>query len=183
MALATRESGLHEWPHDSIGGVIERKLALPPVETTRPREPVTETAGGSPARPRRTARRAALAGDPRRGDARAGGPIGDRSSDRRVHRLRPVRPTRSMSATWCRSSGSCASSASAGRPVAVMGGGTGMIGDPSGRSAERNLLDRRDARRPTWRRSAASSSGSSTSRPEPGRGHGQQPRLARQAGR
>jgi tyrosyl-tRNA synthetase len=29
-----------------------------------------------------------------------------------------------------------------GRPVAVIGGGTGMIGDPSGRSAERNLLDR-----------------------------------------
>ena len=28
-----------------------------------------------------------------------------------------------------------------GRPVAVMGGGTGMIGDPSGRSTERNLLD------------------------------------------
>ena len=30
---------------------------------------------------------------------------------------------------------------SGGRPVAVVGGGTGMIGDPSGRSAERNLLD------------------------------------------
>jgi tyrosyl-tRNA synthetase len=29
-----------------------------------------------------------------------------------------------------------------GRPIAVVGGGTGMIGDPSGRSAERNLLDR-----------------------------------------
>lgn len=28
-----------------------------------------------------------------------------------------------------------------GRPVAVVGGGTGMIGDPSGTSAERNLLD------------------------------------------
>ena len=28
-----------------------------------------------------------------------------------------------------------------GRPVAVVGGGTGMIGDPSGRNAERNLLD------------------------------------------
>lgn len=28
-----------------------------------------------------------------------------------------------------------------GRPVAVLGGGTGMVGDPSGRSAERNLLD------------------------------------------
>jgi tyrosyl-tRNA synthetase len=31
---------------------------------------------------------------------------------------------------------------SGGRPIAVVGGGTGMIGDPSGRSAERNLLDR-----------------------------------------
>jgi len=31
---------------------------------------------------------------------------------------------------------------SGGRPVAVVGGGTGMIGDPSGRSSERNLLDR-----------------------------------------
>ncbi len=29
-----------------------------------------------------------------------------------------------------------------GMPVALVGGGTGMIGDPSGRSAERNLLDR-----------------------------------------
>ncbi len=28
-----------------------------------------------------------------------------------------------------------------GRPVAVVGGGTGMIGDPSGKSSERNLLD------------------------------------------
>ena len=28
-----------------------------------------------------------------------------------------------------------------GRPVALLGGGTGMIGDPSGRSSERNLLD------------------------------------------
>jgi len=29
-----------------------------------------------------------------------------------------------------------------GKPVALVGGGTGMIGDPSGRSSERNLLDR-----------------------------------------
>src|SRR5580704_17216025 len=27
------------------------------------------------------------------------------------------------------------------RPIVVVGGATGMIGDPSGRSAERNLLD------------------------------------------
>ena len=50
-----------------------------------------------------------------------------------------------------------------GRPVAVVGGGTGMIGDPSGRSSERNLLDR-ETLEATSRRSAASSSGSSTSR-------------------
>jgi tyrosyl-tRNA synthetase len=30
---------------------------------------------------------------------------------------------------------------SGGHPVVVLGGGTGMIGDPSGRSSERNLLD------------------------------------------
>ncbi len=29
-----------------------------------------------------------------------------------------------------------------GRPVALVGGATGMVGDPSGRSAERNLLER-----------------------------------------
>jgi tyrosyl-tRNA synthetase len=29
-----------------------------------------------------------------------------------------------------------------GRPIALVGGGTGMIGDPSGRSSERNLLSR-----------------------------------------
>ena len=28
------------------------------------------------------------------------------------------------------------------RPIAVVGGATGMIGDPSGKSAERNLLDK-----------------------------------------
>jgi tyrosyl-tRNA synthetase len=39
---------------------------------------------------------------------------------------------------------------SGGRPIAVVGGGTGMIGDPSGRSAERNLLDR-----PTLERNVA----------------------------
>src|SRR5512132_1948100 len=29
-----------------------------------------------------------------------------------------------------------------GRPIALVGGGTGMIGDPSGKSSERNLLSR-----------------------------------------
>ena len=51
-----------------------------------------------------------------------------------------------------------------GRPVAVVGGGTGMIGDPSGRSSERNLLDR-ETLEANVARSARSSSGSSTSVP------------------
>ena len=46
-----------------------------------------------------------------------------------------------MSATWCPIFGLLRLQRFGGRPVAVMGGGTGMIGDPSGRSAERNLLD------------------------------------------
>ena len=33
------------------------------------------------------------------------------------------------------------------RPVALVGGATGMIGDPSGKSAERNLLDEATLRR------------------------------------
>jgi tyrosyl-tRNA synthetase len=33
-----------------------------------------------------------------------------------------------------------------GRPVALVGGGTGMIGDPSGRSSERNLLGEEELR-------------------------------------
>jgi tyrosyl-tRNA synthetase len=38
-----------------------------------------------------------------------------------------------------------------GKPIALVGGGTGMIGDPSGRSSERNLLDE-----PTLERNVAS---------------------------
>ena len=43
-------------------------------------------------------------------------------------------------------------------PIALMGGGTGLIGDPSGKSAERSLLDREqvranmDAQRPVFER-------------------------------
>ena len=33
------------------------------------------------------------------------------------------------------------------KPIAVVGGATGMIGDPSGKSQERNLLSTRSARR------------------------------------
>ena len=33
------------------------------------------------------------------------------------------------------------------RPIAIVGGATGMIGDPSGKSAERNLLDEETLRR------------------------------------
>ena len=42
------------------------------------------------------------------------------------------------------------------RPIALVGGGTGMIGDPSGKSEERNLLDPRASSRPTGRASPPS---------------------------
>ena len=41
------------------------------------------------------------------------------------------------------------------KPIVVVGGATGMVGDPSGKSAERNLLARRRARRQRRRDSCA----------------------------
>jgi hypothetical protein len=35
VELAAREAGLHEWPHDSIGGVNERSDASRLLQTTR----------------------------------------------------------------------------------------------------------------------------------------------------
>ena len=83
-----------------------------------------------------------MAGDPARDDARpAGSPRrATRRSEATSGSIRPE--TRSTSATSCRSSGLLRLQRFGGRPVALVGGGTGMIGDPSGRSAERNLLDR-----------------------------------------
>ena len=49
------------------------------------------------------------------------------------------------------------------RPIALAGGGTGMIGDPGGKSEERNLLLGATSWPPTWPASAPSSSASSTS--------------------
>ena len=73
----------------------------------------------------------------------------DAAALRAVARPRPAaastpastpRPTASTSATSWRSC-SCAAWRRAGHePVALVGGATGMIGDPSGRSEERNLL-------------------------------------------
>ena len=48
-------------------------------------------------------------------------------------------------------------------PIAVVGGGTGLIGDPSGKTVERQLLTRRAGARPTSQAFARSSRGSSTS--------------------
>ena len=50
------------------------------------------------------------------------------------------------------------------RPIALVGGGTGMIGDPSGKSSERRAAVARGRSRRTPRRSRRSSSASSTSR-------------------
>ena len=52
------------------------------------------------------------------------------------------------------------------KPLALIGGATGMIGDPSGKSAERNLLDEATLAT-TRRRSKSNSPSSSTSRAMP----------------
>ena len=49
--------------------------------------------------------------------------------------IRP--PIRSTWATWCRSWRWPGSSDLGGRPIALVGGGTGMVGDPSGKRTER----------------------------------------------
>ncbi len=51
-----------------------------------------------------------------------------------------------------------------GTPFVIIGGGTGMVGDPSGKSTERNLLDDEQIAANSAHRSAASWSASSTSR-------------------
>ena len=48
-------------------------------------------------------------------------------------------------------------------PIALVGGGTGLIGDPSGKVVERTLLERREGRERTSAASERSSSASSTS--------------------
>ena len=50
------------------------------------------------------------------------------------------------------------------RPIALVGGATGMIGDPSGKSQERNLLSRRRAGGQCGRAEKADVRSSSTSR-------------------
>ena len=56
------------------------------------------------------------------------------------------------------------------RPIALVGGATGMIGDPSGKSEERNLLSVEEScgrTSPAWRRSCAGSSTSTAATTRP----------------
>ena len=71
-------------------------------------------------------------------------PRSGRAAARRA-RSRPTwasirRRTRSTSATWCRSWAWRGCSGWGTRPIALVGGGTGMVGDPSGKRAERPVL-------------------------------------------
>ena len=64
------------------------------------------------------------------------------------------------------------------RPIALVGGGTGMIGDPSGKRTRASVDDDRDGRSERARTSTISSSASSTS--PAGRGaHAEQRGVAR----
>ncbi len=53
------------------------------------------------------------------------------------------------------------------RPIALVGGATGMIGDPSGKSQERNLLDEPTLRRNQGGHKSGSWASCSTSSPTP----------------
>ncbi len=55
------------------------------------------------------------------------------------------------------------------KPIAVVGGATGMIGDPSGKSEERNLLSRDDLRAQRRRPARADAAVSWISMPAPTR--------------
>ena len=175
MALAPREAGLHVWPHDSIGVVVTPLVF-------RRRDGSARTACDGPATRRLDAAclpelemaagmlHATTPGLPAR--LATGRPIAGYNGfdptgpSLHVGHLVPI-------------FGLLQLQRHGGRPVALVGGGTGMIGDPSGTSAERNLLDRetleanvaaiRAAARAVPRLLAGRRRGA----------HGQQPRLAR----
>ena len=83
-----------------------------------------------------------MAGHPARHDPGPAGPPGDRAVASPATTASTRRPTRCTSGHLVPIFGLLRLQRFGGRPVAVVGGGTGMIGDPSGRSSERNLLDR-----------------------------------------
>ena len=63
-------------------------------------------------------------------------------------------------------------------PIAIVGGGTGMIGDPSGKSQERKLLSREQLERERRRHQAAAGAFSRLRRRAQSRAHRQQRGLA-----
>ena len=165
MALAPREAGLHVGPHDSIGVVV---IPLCPVgrdgsaeRAVTPRPDESATASPALAEP---PRRAVVAGHAPRRPPRAcrpGSPRGGRSPATTAS-IRPAR--RSTSATSSRSSGCSSSSGTAAGRWPSSGGGTGMIGDPSGTLRGAQPARPRHAGRRMPSRSGRSWSGSSTSR-------------------
>ena len=182
-ALPPGEAGLHYGRNDTMRGMDAR--------TTRPDRTV-DGSGPYPVTRRMTARRfrgpragasrrcsttsrGGASSTPRRPACRSGWPPGGGSAP--TSGSTPPR-TRCTSGTSIPIFGLLRLQQHGGRPVALVGGGTGMIGDPSGRSSERNLLDV-----PTLERNVAAI-GAQLERfldfsPGPAQAvHGQQPRLA-----
>ena len=76
-----------------------------------------------------------------------------RETRHRVHRLRSHRVESARRHVWCPSIALARLQRFGHAPIALLGGGTGMIGDPSGKTAERSLLSADDVVR-SERRSA-----------------------------
>ena len=147
MALAPREAGLHVWPHDSIGGVNERSRCLPSGRDGSTRGACDARDRAPRDRARRAARRARVAGHPPRDDARARR-RGSRPGARSPATSASTRPATSLHVGHLVPIfGLLRLQRHGGRPVALVGGGTGMIGDPSGRSTRAEPARPRDARR------------------------------------
>ena len=137
VALASRETGLHLWPHDSIGGVNERMAPLPRSRRLDARACDGRAAGAAGGLLAELEWRGILHGD----DAGTAGPAGaTRPSPATSASIRPADSLHVGHLVPI--FGLLRLQRFGGRPVALVGGGTGMIGDPSGRSTERNLLDR-----------------------------------------
>ena len=85
--------------------------------------------------------------DRRRGPGR----LAERASRARSTSASIPRPTACTSATWWPLMMLRRFQQAGHRPIALVGGATGMIGDPSGKSEERNLLSREACSTPTSR--------------------------------
>ena len=180
MALPPGEGGLHLSPHDSIGSVNDRSRVAVRFQTIASDRPVTATRPGGAGDRTCSPSSSGGASCTRR---RPGWPIGwppARPISGYIG-FDPERPSLHVG-HLVPIFGLLRLQRAGGRPVAVVGGGTGMIGDPSGRSSRAQPARSRRRSRRTSSAIRGQLERFLDFTPRPGRRRdGQQPRLARRA--